>query len=57
MKAAGINDPDIKPADLSAKLIPAITDSSFVLEGVTGKMTWDTTGACTKVPVIVELNK
>ena len=57
MKAAGINDPDIKPADLSAKLIPAITDSSFVLESVTGKMTWDTTGACTKVPVIVELNK
>lgn len=57
MKAAGINDPEIKPADLSAKLIPAITDASFSYQGVTGKMTWDASGAATKVPVIVELNK
>ena len=33
-----------------------ITDPSFSYEGVTGSMTWDATGACTKVPIIKEIN-
>lgn len=55
MKAAGINDADISASDLSDALQKAITAEGFVLKGLTGEMTWDTTGACTKVPVIVEL--
>ena len=55
MKAAGINDAGISASDLSDALQKAITAEGFVLKGLTGEMTWDTTGACTKVPVIVEL--
>lgn len=55
MKAAGINDADISASDLSDALQKAITSEGFVLKGLTGEMTWDTTGASTKVPVIVEL--
>ncbi len=57
MKAAGINDVNIKPGELCDKLIAAITDASFSYAGVTGDMTWDATGACTKTPVIVDLNQ
>ncbi|MBE6727345.1 MAG: amino acid ABC transporter substrate-binding protein [Ruminococcaceae bacterium] len=55
MKAAGIDDADIDPSDLCDKVVKAITDKSFSYKGVTGGMTWDASGACTKVPVIVEL--
>lgn len=55
MKAAGINDADISASDLSDALQKAITAEGFVLKGLTGEMTWDASGACTKVPVIVEL--
>ena len=37
--------------------VEALTSSDFTYEGVTGKMTWDKSGAATKVPVIVELGK
>jgi len=57
MKAAGITDVSIKASDLCDKLIAAITADSFTLDGMTGSMTWDVSGACTKVPVIVELGK
>ncbi|MBS7359580.1 MAG: ABC transporter substrate-binding protein [Oscillospiraceae bacterium] len=55
MKAAGIDDANISASDLSDALQKAITAEGFVLKGLTGEMTWDATGACTKVPVIVEL--
>lgn len=55
MKTAGINDVSIKASDLCDKLVETITSDDFSYEGVTGKMTWDETGAATKVPVIVEL--
>lgn len=55
MKSAGINDVSIKASELCDKLVAAITAEDFSYEGVTGKMTWDKTGAATKVPVIVEL--
>lgn len=55
MKAAGVNDPSISASDLCDALVAAITDPSFSLKGVTGTMVWDASGACTKIPVIVDL--
>ena len=57
MKAAGINDVTISPAELCEKIVPVVTSADFKLYGATGEMTWDATGACTKVPNIVELGK
>lgn len=57
MSKAGVDDVNISAEDLSAVVAAAITAEDFTYEGVTGTMTWDETGACTKVPVIVELNK
>lgn len=57
MKAAGINDVTISPAELCEKIVPVVTSADFKLDGATGEMTWDATGACTKVPNIVELGK
>ncbi len=56
MKAAGVNDVTIDPDTLCQKVTATITADTFSYTGVTGSMTWDTTGAATKVPVIVELN-
>lgn len=56
MKAAGVNDTSISVSDLCDKVVAAITASTFSYTGLTGKMTWDTTGACAKVPVIVTFN-
>ena len=36
--------------------VDTITGSSYSYAGVTGSMTWDKTGACTKVPIIKEIN-
>ena len=57
MKAAGVNDVTIAPDALCELVKTAITSSDFVFEGTTGTMTWDASGAASKVPVIVELNK
>lgn len=57
MKAAGIDDADIDVSELCDKVIAAITAPDFQYVGATGTMTWDASGACTKVPVIVELGK
>jgi ABC-type branched-subunit amino acid transport system substrate-binding protein len=55
MKAAGVDDVNISASDLCNKVVAAITASSFQYVGTTGTMTWDASGAATKVPVIVEL--
>ena len=57
MKAAKIDNADIDCAALCDAVVKAITDPSFQLEGVTGTMTWDASGACTKAPQIVELGQ
>lgn len=57
MKSADVKDASISASDLCDKIVEAITASDFSYEGVTGKMTWDKSGAATKVPVIVELGK
>ena len=55
MKAAGVDDASISASDLCDKVVAAITAESFSYVGTTGTMTWDVSGAATKVPVIVEL--
>lgn len=57
MKAAGIDDVTIDPATLCEKVTAAITAEDFVFTGATGTMTWDVSGAATKVPVIIDLSK
>ena len=57
MKSAGVKDASISAGDLCDKIVEAITASDFSYDGVTGKMTWDKSGAATKVPVIVDLGK
>lgn len=49
------------PAELDVETVGAlatatIIDPSFSYKGVTGEMTWDETGACTKVPIIKTIN-
>ena len=55
MKAAGINDANISASDLCDAVVAAITAADFQYVGTTGTMTWDVSGAATKIPVIVEL--
>ena len=55
MKAAGVDDVTIDPATLCEKVVEAITAEGFSYTGATGTMTWDKSGAATKVPVIVDL--
>ena len=55
MKAAGINDANISASDLCDAVVAAITAEGFSYAGTTGTMTWDASGAATKIPVIVEL--
>ncbi len=55
MKKAGVNNVKVDPAELGNAMIAAVTASDFSYKGVTGEMTWETSGACNKVPVIVEL--
>lgn len=56
MKAAGVNDANISASDLCDLVVKAITADTFTYAGTTGEMKWDASGACTKVPVIVEVN-
>ena len=55
MKKAGVNDVKIDAVSLGEIMVENVTASDFSYQGVTGKMTWDASGACNKVPVIVEL--
>lgn len=57
MKAANITDASISASDLCEAVKTAITSSSFQLQGVTGTMTWDASGACNKEPQVVDIKK
>ena len=57
MKAAGIDDTSIDPSKLCDAVVEAITSEDFKYDGLTGGMTWDESGACTKEPNIVDLSK
>lgn len=56
MKTAGVNNVKVDPQVLGDALIATVTSKDFSYTGVTGTMTWETSGACNKEPVIVELN-
>lgn len=56
LERAGVQDDSVKASDIADDLVAVLTDPSFGYTGVTGMMTWDASGACTKVPVIVVLN-
>ena len=43
-------------ATVGQHAVDTITDPSYSYTGVTGAMTWDASGACTKVPIIKEVN-
>lgn len=55
MKVADLKDPKASASTVCEAIKSAITAASFKYDGATGIMTWDSTGACNKVPVIVEL--
>lgn len=57
MKKAGVNDVTITPSELCEIVKATITADDFEFNGVTGKMTWDVSGAATKAPIIIELSK
>ncbi len=57
MKKANVTDVTISAQALSEILVATITADDFTFKGATGEMTWDESGACTKVPQIVVLNK
>ncbi len=57
MKAANVTDASISASDLCEAVKTAITSSSFKLQGVTGTMTWDASGACNKEPQVVDIKK
>ena len=56
LKKAGITDATMSAQEISNKVVETITASDFSYEGLTGVMTWDASGACTKEPNIVEFN-
>lgn len=57
MKKAGVDNVAISASELCDILVKTITAEDFSFTGVTGAMTWDASGAPTKEPTIVELNK
>lgn len=57
LEKAGVTDTSMSPQEISNILLETVTSSDFSYEGLTGKMTWDKSGACTKEPNIVELNQ
>ena len=56
MNKAGVTDYAISGAELGDILVNTITADDFSYNGLTGNMTWDESGACTKEPNIVEFN-
>jgi branched-chain amino acid transport system substrate-binding protein len=56
MNKAGVTDYAISGAELGDILVNTITADDFSYDGLTGNMTWDESGACTKEPNIVEFN-
>lgn len=55
MKVAGVDNVTVAPNVLGDALVSVFTSEDFSFAGLTGVMTWDESGASTKVPVIVTL--
>ena len=56
MKAIGVDNVNVDPAELGKALTATFTSAEFSYAGVTGGMVWDASGACVKEPIIVEIN-
>ena len=56
LEKAGVEDASISFSELTDIMVSTITAEDFSYDGVTGSMTWDASGACTKIPNIVVLN-
>jgi branched-chain amino acid transport system substrate-binding protein len=57
MKKAGVSDVTISASDLCDVLVSTVTASDFSYAGVTGTMSWETSGSCNKVAQIVTYEK
>lgn len=57
MKQADIKDLSLTASQVCELIKGVILQPSFSYAGVTGTMTWDASGACTKTPIIVEYKK
>ena len=55
MVVAGVDNVTVAPNVLGDALVSVFTSEDFSFAGLTGVMTWDESGASTKVPVIVTL--
>ena len=55
MLKTGVDNVNVAPDALGDAVVAAITDPSFSYDGVTGSMTWETSGACNKTPIIIEV--
>ncbi|MBE6745902.1 MAG: amino acid ABC transporter substrate-binding protein [Ruminococcaceae bacterium] len=56
MKALGVENVKVDPAELGKALVSVFTADTFAYGGVTGNMKWIASGACNKEPIIVEIN-
>lgn len=56
MKALSVDNVKVDPAELGKALVSVVTADTFSYAGVTGTMKWETSGACDKEPIIVEIN-
>ncbi len=57
MLKAGVDNVTVAPDVLGDAIVATVTAADFSYKGLTGEMTWDVSGACTKVPVIVTLGE
>lgn len=55
IEQAGVSDYSISPSELGDIIVDTITAPGFSFSGLTGRMSWDVSGACTKEPRIVEI--
>ena len=55
LEQAGVSNYSISPKELGDIIVDTVTDPSFSFSGLTGRMTWDSDGSCTKEPRIVEI--
>ncbi len=56
LEKAGCTDYTLTAQEIGNILKDTVTSSDFSYNGLTGGMTWDASGACTKEPNIVEFN-
>ncbi|MBR2315569.1 MAG: ABC transporter substrate-binding protein [Clostridia bacterium] len=56
MKALGVENVKVDPAELGKALASVFTADTFAYGGVTGNMKWEASGACNKEPNVVEIN-